>query len=117
MKYIVVVISILLLSMTVSAYAVIVSIDSSIEVQNPPLKSKWKTECGTSAGVYTEIKQFNMVEGVINRIYVSDIFPSTGNWFCRTSFVQIYVQGPFSAEIPVTVTVPVLSVPQLVIIP
>lgn len=39
-----------------------------------------------------------------------------GDWFCRTSFVQVYGQGPYSGEIPVTIIVPVLTVPALTVV-
>jgi hypothetical protein len=107
---------VLLLSMVLPTYAVTVSIDSSIEVTNAPANSKWQVECGTSTGVYILTRQFTMVSGN-NIVPVSSIFLSGGNWFCRTNFVQPYGQGPYSTELPVTITVPSLVAPALTVIP
>jgi len=102
-----------------SAYAVTVSIDSSVQVTNAPtsIGSKWQVECGTSTGVYTSTRQFNIGGPGTMTVPISAIFNGAGNFFCRTVFVQPYGQGPYSGEITVTVTVPTLSVPALTVIP
>lgn len=99
-----------------SVYAVTVSVNSSIEIANAPVNSKWQVECGAVSGNYTLVRQFTM-SSISNTVPVASIFPAGGDWFCRTAFVQVFGQGPYSNEIPVTVTVPVLSVPSLTVIP
>jgi hypothetical protein len=99
-----------------TAYAVNMSIDSFVEISNAPANSKWQTECGPSTGNYNITKQFTMTPGV-NRVPTSSIFIASGNFFCRTSFVQSYGQSPFSSELSITVTVPSLSAPALTVIP
>jgi hypothetical protein len=118
MKYIqglVLVISILIASIS---HAVTISVNSSIQISNAPANSKWQVDCGIVTGNYsTFTRQFTMNNVGVTTVPVSSIFLVGGEWFCRTSFVQAYGQGPYSAEIPVTITVPVLSVPALTIIP
>jgi len=99
------------------AYAVNVSIDSSINISNAPANSKWQVECGGSTGVYNLFtRQFTMNVG-INIIPVSSVFLSGGSYFCRTMFVQTYGQSPYSTEVAIVVTVPTLSAPALTVIP
>jgi hypothetical protein len=115
--------AILLLSMVLPAYAVTVSINATIEVMNAPSHSQWGIECGTSTGVYTTIvKSFVLNNTGTTTIGVDNIFSESGSYFCRTRFVIIrgrstIVQGPFSVEIPVIITVPPLVVPILTIVP
>lgn len=105
--------------MIVPAYAVNVSIDSSVQITNAPISlgSKWQVECGLSTGVYTVTKQFNISSAGTMTVPISAIFNGSGNFFCRTSFVQPYGQGPFSSEVAVTVTTPTLVAPSLIIVP
>jgi hypothetical protein len=109
--------AILLLGMTLPAYAVNVSINSAIQVTNAPTNSKWQTECGPSTGVYNSIKQFSMNNIGSSLVAVSSIFDVAGTYFCRTAFVQQYGQGPYSTEITVVVTTPTLSAPSLTVVP
>ena len=115
-------ISVLLMTVmwATSAYAVNMSIDSLIQVSNTPTSvgSKWQVECGTSTGVYNSFtKQFNTGGIPILIVPASAIFNGAGNFFCRTTFVQPYGQGPYSTEVSVTIIVPALSAPSLTVIP
>jgi len=116
----IVLVVVVLLSMVIPAYAVNVSIDSSIQVTNAPISvgSKWQVECGLSTGIYNSFtRQFN-TSGIATLVVpVSAIFNGAGNFFCRTAFVQPYGQGPYSTEVNVTVTVPTLIAPVLTVIP
>ena len=99
-----------------SAYAVDISMSSSIQISNAPANSSWRVECGTNTGVYTASRQFVMSPG-INTVSVYSIFSTVGNFFCRTAFVQAFGVGPFSSETAVTVLAPTLSAPSLTIVP
>jgi hypothetical protein len=108
---------VILVGMVVPAYAVNVSMSSTIQIANAPVNSKWQVECGPSTGVYNTTNQFTMSVVGVNTIPVYSIFSTVGTFFCRTTFAQAFGIGPYSTEVSVTVTAPTLSAPSLSIIP
>jgi hypothetical protein len=107
----------IVISVPAYVYAVAVSLSSVVNVTNAPAGSVLNVSCGTSTGVYTITKQFNMGPGGTQPIVVGNVIPVAGNWFCISNFTNIYGVGPNSTEFNLTVSAPSFVAPTFTVVP
>lgn len=116
-KYIIGMIMIGVMWLPMYAYAVSVSLSSVVNITNAPAQSTLNVQCGTSTGVYTIARQFNMGGGGTQSIVVGNVIPNAGNWFCILNYINIYGTGPNTSEFNLTVSAPSFVVPTVSVVP
>lgn len=116
-KYIIGMIMMSMLVFPIYVHAVSVSLSSVVNITNAPAQSTLNIQCGTSTGIYTIARQFNMGAGGTQSIIVGNVIPNAGNWFCILNYINIYGTGPNTSEFNLTVSAPTFVTPTVSVVP
>lgn len=107
-----------MLMLVTVVYAIAVDIGSTIQVNNAPLNSMLNLQCGTSPGVYTVTKQFEMDKRNKNYTFtLNQVIPNTGTWYCKANFSNDFGSGPTTNEFNLVVSGTAFPVPSFTINP